>query len=715
MPFIDKNPLQYPANAYNPLRRFVTGRAPTVTDYKNFKRSDLWLDTSSADWWICCYKDNTQATWRKLAGTSAAAELFTPDSGGQTGPDALNNLNLLGDSVGYANGIHFTGDPANNTLTAMDLRNITVYVVDAVAGQTEYQTVQAAINAANAAGGGTVYVRPGTYTEDLVLYDAVDITAAVATPAGYQTTIIGSHTPPDAGAFSLRNLALSDTTDILLSANAGATTIVIIDCITDIANGYTFNLPNWTGLVAFINSHCVGTEDGFIDIGTGAGDLLVLNSTIGVGTTNVAAVAGTTRITATNIQCNFNTVLQGITNMRDIQWIYTLLCSNDANVAITSSFCIQDVYTAINHTSTGIVSITNTTIESSGNPDVIGGTGIVRMGSLIFNTSASIAAGITQNASEYQITGPIEIIPSDESVAAEDAWIKFNIPSGLGYSFGIDNSDSDYLKLSNGVDPSTGTELLQFRNDGTQAHINYIYTQQSVANIAGPVNYALGNTDNSDPASDAAYHARVGASAGDPYLYMVISGTNNIAFGIDNSDSDKVKMTRNGNTFCNPSSGTTMWSLTTDGEITMPLQPAFLAYNSVTDANQTGNGAVATVDFDTEVFDQGADFAADTFTSPVTGRYMFTTRVLYDSLAAANTAGGSNIVTSNRRYYGGGLNWGAIMDGGSNAECCVTTIADMDAADTCYVETRIVNGVGDTVGIYGGAAPYTYFCGKLDC
>ena len=49
-----------------------------------------------------------------------------------------------------------------------------------------------------------------------------------------------------------------------------------------------------------------------------------------------------------------------------------------------------------------------------------------------------------------------------------------------------------------------------------------------------------------------------------------------------------------------------------DGAVTKPSNPAFLARNSSTDSNVTGNGTEVTIDFDTEVFDQGDDFASDT-------------------------------------------------------------------------------------------------------
>jgi len=52
------------------------------------------------------------------------------------------------------------------------------------------------------------------------------------------------------------------------------------------------------------------------------------------------------------------------------------------------------------------------------------------------------------------------------------------------------------------------------------------------------------------------------------------------------------------------------------------LQPSFLAYNSVTDAN-IAVGSNVVIDFDTEVFDVGSNFASDIFTAPVTGKYFY--------------------------------------------------------------------------------------------
>jgi len=149
-------------------------------------------------------------------------------------------------------------------------------------------------------------------------------------------------------------------------------------------------------------------------------------------------------------------------------------------------------------------------------------------------------------------------------------------------------------------------------------------------------------------------------------------------------------------------------------ELVMPENPAFLAYNSVTDANVTGDATTFTVDFDTEVFDQGGDFAADTFTAPVTGRYQLNATVNVNGITTAMTTGNIIIATSNDSYRTGQLDVGNVLDGTSAAyQFSLSVLADMDAADTSTVTVALVGGalVADVVG--GATTLFTNFSGYL--
>lgn len=145
------------------------------------------------------------------------------------------------------------------------------------------------------------------------------------------------------------------------------------------------------------------------------------------------------------------------------------------------------------------------------------------------------------------------------------------------------------------------------------------------------------------------------------------------------------------------------------GNLSNPGQPAFLAYNSATDINQTGDNTTYTVDFDTEVFDQGGDFAADIFTAPVDGRYQFNICVRLDALDEDTfEMVRMRLVTSNRTYsaWRSGLPWAT----GGIASFVISYLVDMDADDTAYVNIRATGGA-KVVDI----TTETYFSGALIC
>jgi len=130
--------------------------------------------------------------------------------------------------------------------------------------------------------------------------------------------------------------------------------------------------------------------------------------------------------------------------------------------------------------------------------------------------------------------------------------------------------------------------------------------------------------------------------------------------------------------------------------------PAFLARNSVTDTDATGDGTAVTVDFDTEVIDQGGNFATDTFTAPVTGLYALSTSVLVSDLGAGHTTYQLQIITSNRTYEILLCDGAAVSSSGALLRVAGTIMADMDASDTAFVRLT-VTGSTKTVDIGSGS------------
>jgi len=154
------------------------------------------------------------------------------------------------------------------------------------------------------------------------------------------------------------------------------------------------------------------------------------------------------------------------------------------------------------------------------------------------------------------------------------------------------------------------------------------------------------------------------------------------------------------------SNGNAVWEI-----ISKLISVAFLAYNSATDTNVTGNGTFATVDFDTEVFDRGGNFASDTFTAPVTGRYRFSASVRAQQLTNA-TSVNLRLATSNRNYL---LHYydAAAIAGNADILFGGSVLADMDAGDTALIQLAVTGIGADTADIWGTTAPQTYFSGEF--
>ncbi len=145
-------------------------------------------------------------------------------------------------------------------------------------------------------------------------------------------------------------------------------------------------------------------------------------------------------------------------------------------------------------------------------------------------------------------------------------------------------------------------------------------------------------------------------------------------------------------------------TVSANNEVTNASQPAFLALSNTGGANVTGDGTAYTVVFDAEVFDQNADFASNTFTAPVTGRYQLNASVFLAGVAVANTIV-LQIVTSNRTYQE------QINNLNGNDQIGFSVLADMDAADTATVSVTVSGGakVVSTVG-----SGYSNFSGFLE-
>jgi hypothetical protein len=138
--------------------------------------------------------------------------------------------------------------------------------------------------------------------------------------------------------------------------------------------------------------------------------------------------------------------------------------------------------------------------------------------------------------------------------------------------------------------------------------------------------------------------------------------------------------------------GTENMRIDSIGAVTKPNQPAFLAKLSGNQTNITADGSHQTVQFDTEIFDQNADFNTSnyTFTAPVTGRYHLSTVIYSEALDTDANFSYITILTSNRNAF-------LILTPKFSADPSYwffsgSLLMDMDASDTAII--TYVQGTG---------------------
>lgn len=242
---------------------------------------------------------------------------------------------------------------------------------------------------------------------------------------------------------------------------------------------------------------------------------------------------------------------------------------------------------------------------------------------------------------------------------------------------------------------------------GSSASADFTFTTATASTTR---TLTVSNTDNTSGTSNALSQITTGGGAsGDPFQTFTVTGATNWSQGIDNSDSDKYKVS------ASTALGTTdVIVATTGGAVTMPLKPAFNYYNSSTRSNVTGDGTSYTLIFNSAAStQQGSGFdGTSTFTAPVTGWYHFDLVVTLTGIVSQTQAYITITHTGIQTYYGPSQLASATASGGALALNMSRTFK-MTAADTVTC-TAVVAGSTKTVGV-DASAVNTGFQGYLVC
>lgn len=317
---------------------------------------------------------------------------------------AANNLNFNGypqvvgsPQIGMT---HALGD----TFTYEDRSWLTSFVVDpstTVGSRGTYSTIAAALT--DATSGTTIFIRPGTYTEDLTLKAGVNIQAFPASGINESTIILGNATASFAGMCTISGIELKTNSNPFLTVSGSSATVVnLLYCY--------LNCNNNTG-ISFTSSSAsarLNIFGGFIFHGSATSTLFSASSAgrmtidgvngglVGSSGVTTASSSSATYIDANNTKfnCPFSTSSTGILDFTFCE----VSCNNQNATCITTSGTTGNSFENCNFssgTATAIsigASTTCTVLSSlvkSTNANAIGGSGTLIQSAIDFGDSSS--------------------------------------------------------------------------------------------------------------------------------------------------------------------------------------------------------------------------------------------------------------------------------------------------------------------------------------
>lgn len=171
-------------------------------------------------------------------------------------------------------------------------------------------------------------------------------------------------------------------------------------------------------------------------------------------------------------------------------------------------------------------------IAPTGSPTVAG-----------LTVSRSLSGGTTQEIirnTSNTASSAAQLQISTAGASGDDPYIDFNISGVADWTVGLDNSDSDKFKISAGATLGT-TDIITATASG-DVTIGGANTTTTKSSSGATVTTTTANTSNTASSNARNLIQVAGTSANDAFTQYQVVGTTDWSTGVDNSDSDKYKI-----------------------------------------------------------------------------------------------------------------------------------------------------------------------------
>lgn len=305
------------------------------------------------------------------------------------------------------------------------------WIVDPVAGLGTHTTIQGAINSASS--GETIFLRPGTYTEDITLKAGLTITSFIGESDSQNVILQGKVAASYSGASSLNNVRLQTNGDFGIEiTGANATVLQLNYCFMDGSDN------------TFISSTCSNAASSVTcdtcngDIGTtgitffswgSPGSLILERCKIGnSGNSTTASTASSGFIAPQYCILFFPITTSGTAQLDSFNTFYSTAGTNTVTMTVGGSGSnASNGDQLFPGTATAVVVTSNLTarnsLYSSSNANIVSGAGTFTYTNIYLGTgTGTLAASVLSGASTYtgmiSFDGGVNLLDYYES----DAW-----------------------------------------------------------------------------------------------------------------------------------------------------------------------------------------------------------------------------------------------------------------------------------------------------
>lgn len=317
-------------------------------------------------------------------------------------------------------------------------------IVDA-SGHSPFTTITDAMTAATDMGYTSVeiYIRPGTYTEDLTLIDSFFLSGS-----NYEEVIInGTHTIPLAGNIILKNITfqqLTPATDIFVESGASICNCRFDNCYFYCDSGSSFNLPTSTGLINLFRCNGSAVTSDSVFNNAASASFYLINSTMGKG-----AIATTANgdILLRDSSLATPLTLSGAATCNIFRtYLYNSLTTSDTAITmIWFSQFVTGVNTPITANAGTAIYLNNVVINTSAANFATGAGTVVYNEVTCLDSSAHNAT--TEIYTSRVITGSLQLNETDQGVCLIDGGVV--TPTAM--------TDGQVVIGSTGLSPVVGT------------------------------------------------------------------------------------------------------------------------------------------------------------------------------------------------------------------------------------------------------------------